>query len=127
MPKTKNERNEYESPGHIRSLGGIHPYVKAQKTPLSQAKKELEKNLAYTLHKPRRRRGEFSPVVVFDIEEQWVSDLIEVQTIAKENKGFRYILVVVDAFSKYAWAVPLKKKTGKEVTDAFTKIVKQGR
>ena len=66
-------------------------------------------------------------MLVFDIDEQWVSDLIEVQIIAKENKGFRYILVVVDAFSKYAWAVPLKKKTGEEVTDAFTKIVKQGR
>ena len=34
---------------------------------------------------------------------------------------------MVDAFSKYAWAVPLKKKTGKEVTDTFTKIIKQGR
>ena len=34
---------------------------------------------------------------------------------------------MVHAFSKYAWAVPLKKKTGKEVTDAFTTIVKQGR
>ena len=73
------------------------------------------------LHKPRRRRGEFAPVVVFDIDEQWVANLIEIQTIAKENKGFRYILIVVDAFSKYAWAEPLNKKTGKEVTDAFTK------
>ncbi|PFX25068.1 Uncharacterized protein F54H12.2 [Stylophora pistillata] len=127
MPKTKTERHEYESPGHIGSLGGIQPYAKAQKIPLSQAKKELEKNLAYTLHKPRSRRGEFAPVLVFDIDEQWVADLIEVHTIAKENKGFRYILVVVDAFSKYAWAISLKKKTGKEATDALTKVIKQGR
>lgn len=56
-----------------------------------------------------------------------MADLIEVQTIAKENKGNRYILVVVDALSKYAWAVPLKKKTGKEVTEAFRKIVTEGR
>ena len=91
MPKTKTERNEYESPGHIGSLGGIHPYAKSRKIPLSQAKKKLEINLAYTLHKPRRRRGEFAPVVVFDIDKQWVADLIEVRTIAKENKGNRYI------------------------------------
>lgn len=57
----------------------------------------MEKNLAYTLQKPRRRRGEFTPVIVFDIDQQWVADLIEVQTIAKENKGNHYILVVVDA------------------------------
>ena len=127
MSKTKTKRHEYESPGQIGSLGGIHPYAKAQKIPLSQAKKELEKNLAYTLHKPRRRRGAFVPVIVFDIDEQWVADFIEVQTIAKENKGNRYILVVVDAFSKHAWAVPLKKKTGKEVTEPCRKIVTQGR
>ena len=91
MFKTKTECVEYESPGHIGSLEGIQPYAKAQKISLSQAKKELERNLAYTLHKPRRRRGEFAPVVVFDIDEQWVADLIEVRTIAKENKGNRYI------------------------------------
>ncbi|PFX12238.1 Uncharacterized protein F54H12.2 [Stylophora pistillata] len=127
MSKTKTECHEYESPGHVGSLGGIQPYAKAQKISHTQAQKELEKNLAYTLHKPRRRRGEFALVIVFDIDEQWVADLIEVETIAKENKGYRYILVVVDAFSKYAWAVPLKKKTGKEVTEAFRKIVTQGR
>ncbi|PFX14750.1 hypothetical protein AWC38_SpisGene21070 [Stylophora pistillata] len=69
---TKTERDEYESPGHIGSLGGIQPYAKSQRIPLSQAKKELERNLAYTLHKPRRRRGEFAPVVVFDIDEQFL-------------------------------------------------------
>ena len=86
--------SDYESPEHVGSLGGVQPYAKAQKISLSQAKKELEKNLAYTLHKPRRRRGAFVPVIVFDIDEQWVADLIEVQTIAKENKGNRQILVV---------------------------------
>ena len=87
-------------------------------------KKELEKNLAYTLHKPRRRRGVFQPVLVFDISQQWVADLVEVQTLAKQNKGFRYILVVINAFSKYAWAQPIKKMTGKDVAEAFVKILK---
>ena len=53
-----------------------------------------------------------------------VSDLVEVQSIAKQNKGFRYILVIIDEFSKYAWAQPIKKKTGKDVTEAFAKILK---
>ena len=66
-------------------------------------------------------------LVVFDIDEQWVVDLIEVQTLAKQNKGYRYILVVIDAFSKHAWAQPIKKKTGKDVTDAFAKILKEAR
>ena len=65
----------------------------------------------------------FQPVVLFDFDEQWVADLVEVQTIAKKNKGFRYIPVVIDAFSKYAWAQPIEKKTGKYVSDAIAKIL----
>ena len=117
----------YEEPGVVGSLGGVAPYAKAQKISIAQGKKELEKKLAYTLHKPRRRRGEFLPVVVFDIDQQWVADLIEVQTLSKQNKGYRYVLVVIDAFSKYAWARPIKKKTGKDVTDAFAKILKEAK
>lgn len=47
-----------------------------------------------------------------------MADLIDVQTLKKENKGNRYILVVVDTLSKWAWAEPIKK-TGKDVTEAF--------
>nr|XP_058973495.1 uncharacterized protein LOC131799823 [Pocillopora verrucosa] len=117
----------YDEPGVVGSLGGVAPYAKAQKISIAQGKKELEEKLAYTLHKPRRRRGEFLPVVVFDIDQQWVADLIEVQTLSKQNKGYRYVLVVIDAFSKYAWARPIKKKPGKDVTDAFAKILKEAK
>ena len=68
----------YDEPGVVGSLGGVAAYAKAQKISIAQGKKELEKKLAYTLHKPRGRRGEFLPVVVFDIDQQWVADLIEV-------------------------------------------------
>ena len=63
--------------------------------------------------------------MVFNTDEQWVVDLIKVQTLAEQNKGYRYTLVVIDAFSKYAWAQPSEKKTGKDVTDAFAKILKE--
>ena len=66
-------------------------------------------------------------MVVFDIDQQWVADLIEEQTLSKQNKGYRYVLVVIDAFSKYAWARPIKKKTGKDVTVAFAKILKEAK
>ena len=41
-------------------------------------------------------------LVVFNTDEQWVVDLIKVQTLAEQNNGYRYTLVVIDAFSKYA-------------------------
>ena len=46
------------------------------------------------------------------------------QEWSNENKGFRYMLNIVDCFSKYAWSVPLKNKTAKTVLDAFKSVVK---
>ena len=46
------------------------------------------------------------------------------QEWSKDNKGYRYMLNVVDVFSKYAWSIPLKDKTGKTTLDAFKQIVK---
>ena len=63
--------------------------------------------------------------MVFGINEQWAVDLIEVINIAKANRGYRYLLTVVDMFSKYAWLEPVKTKTGQNVTTALEKILKQ--
>ena len=94
---------DYSTPGVLGNLGSVSEYAKTQKISVGRAKRELEKNPAYTLHKPRRQRGAFQPVLVFDMDEQWVADLIEVQLIAKQNKGYRYLLTVIDVLSKYAW------------------------
>ena len=47
------------------------------------------------------------------------------QEWSKQNKGYRYILNVIDVFSKYAWSIPLKDKKGTTVLDAFKQIVKE--
>ena len=38
------------------------------------------------------------------------------------DSGYKYLLAVIDVFSKYGWIVPLKTKTGKEVATAFQKL-----
>ena len=49
------------------------------------------------------------------------------QKLSKWNKGYKYLLMVLDLFSKYGWIVPLKTKTGLEVSKAFEKIFKKGK
>ena len=49
------------------------------------------------------------------------------QQFSKWNKGYRYLLMVLDVFSKYGWIVPLKDKKGETVADAFKTIFKEGR
>ena len=39
------------------------------------------------------------------------------------NKGFRYIFVIIDNFSKYSWAIPLKNKNSQTLTDEFSNIL----
>ena len=45
------------------------------------------------------------------------------QLISKLNKGFRFLLCVIDVFSKYAWVVPLKDKKGVSIVNPFQKIL----
>ena len=50
------------------------------------------------------------------------------QLISKFNKGFRFLLCVIDIFSKYAWVVPFKDKKGASIANAFQEILdKSGR
>ena len=61
------------------------------------------------------------------IDEQWQMDLADMQSMQKFNEGYHYLLVCIDVFSKYAWVVPLKNKTGLSLVDAFKTILSSGR
>ena len=56
--------------------------------------------------------------------EQWDSDLIDMQSRAKDNQGMRFILVVIDIFSRFLWTRPLKSKMAKDIIDGFKSILK---
>ena len=80
----------------------------------------------YTLHKPARRHRR-NRVIVGEIDELWQMDLADMQAIAAENDGYRYLLVCIDVFSKFVWVIPLKTKTGPALVTAFKKILESGR
>ena len=90
----------YHDPRAPGSLGGVQRFARAHQLPLKQAQRVLERDLAYTLHKPRRRRFPTVPVIVGGLDDQWVADLVEVQPLAKYNRGIRYLLTVLDVLSK---------------------------
>ena len=47
------------------------------------------------------------------------------QLLSKLNKGFRFLLCIIDIYSKYAWVIPLKDKKSVSIVNAFQKIVKE--
>ena len=76
------------------------------------------------LHKPVRRKFPRRKVVSNGIDDIWSADLVDMQWASRDNKGVKYLLNVIDVFSKFAWSVPIKDKTGRSITDAFKLIVK---
>ena len=58
-------------------------------------------------------------------DNTWGADLADVQLLSKFNRGSRFLLCVIDIFSKYAWAVPLKDKKGISIVNTFQKILKE--
>ena len=49
------------------------------------------------------------------------------QAFSKDNNGIKYMLTVIDIFSKFVWIIPLKRKTGRQVARAFSMILKERR
>ena len=56
----------------------------------------------------------------------WGVDLADMQSLRKYNKGFKYLLSVIDLFSKYAWVIPIKDKKGTSIVNSFKKIISEG-
>ena len=61
------------------------------------------------------------------IDEIWAADLINMQAFSKDNNGIKYLLIVIDIFSKFVLIVPLKRKTGHEVANSFSRILNERR
>jgi len=79
---------------------------------------------AYTLHKLRRQRFPRNHYTVNNVLDVWEADLVDVQTFSKFNDNYKYMLTVIDVFSKFVHIVPLKSKLGTSITSAFKSIRK---
>ena len=74
---------------------------------------------AEEIHKPIIRKFKKRKVYSSFKDNIWGAVLADMQFISKFDKGFRFLLCVIDIFSKCAWAVPLKDKNGVSIVNAF--------
>ena len=84
---------------------------------------EFNEQLAKELHKPIIKKFKKRKVYSGFKDNIWGADLADMQLISKFNKGFRFLLCVIDIFSKYAWVVLLKDKKDVSIVDAFQKTL----
>ena len=101
-----------------KSAGSGVKHVNTKLAPQNQ-------QLAEKLHKPIIRKFEKRKVHAAFKDNIWGADLGDMQLLSRYNKGIRFLLCVIDIFSKYAWVVPLKDKKRISIVKVFQSILKQ--
>ena len=111
--------------GYERGLASIVYKFFDKKSKGAGIKNKIKENqqLADELHKPIIRKFKKRKVWSSFKDNIFGADIADAQLLSKHNKGIRYLLCVIDLFSKYAWVFPLKDKRGATVTNAFQKIL----
>ncbi|XP_033228827.1 uncharacterized protein LOC117180438 [Belonocnema kinseyi] len=83
--------------------------------------------LVKELHKPARRNYQRRHLDTRGIDETWQGHLVEMQPYERVNKGYKNIRTVINTFSTFSWAVPVKSKKGEDVVAAMESVLYEGR
>lgn len=113
----------YYNPKHEAGFGSLKALVAASKLKRSEVEAWLKKQPTFTLH--RRKRQHVKPLEPYRVSGQHVqfqADLVDYTKYEKWNKGFKFILMIMDIFSRKAWAFPLRSKRGKEVAEVLDSL-----
>ena len=88
-------------------------------------KRDLTKIFIDEIYSKRPRKNYPTNKIVYDfVDEIWSIDLADFSDYkTSNNKGYRYIFIVIDNFSKYLWAMPLKNKYSQTITNEFSNII----
>ena len=83
-------------------------------------KNYLVEQPVYTKHRPAVQKFPTRRAIVHSLDHQHQSDLCDMRSFVAQNDGFNYIMTIIDVLSKYAWAAPIKRKTGYFITETIT-------
>jgi hypothetical protein len=102
------------------SADKLYKKVKSHGITLKQVKEFIKKQETNQIHF-KRRKINYIHISATKINQNWQMDLTEIP-YQNENDGYRYILCIVDVYSRFARAVPLKNKNQKGIRDALENI-----
>ena len=123
--KAFNIANNPNYDGYQRALASMLYKFSDKKSKGSGIINEPNHKLANELHKPIIRKFKKRKVYSSFRDNIWGVDLADMQSLSKYIKGIKYLLRVIDLFSKYAWVVPVKGKKGTSIVNAFNKIISE--
>ena len=122
----QSKQFSYEDSKQPGAYAGASTYLRQNRvSDKKQFRKWLKGQEAYTLHYPVKKNFQRRRTLVFATFEQWQADLCDLSRLQSFNSGYRYLLTVIDVFSKVAYVRPLKTKTGPALVKAFKDIFKE--
>ena len=84
-----------------------------------------ERRLVAELYASARRNFPQRRIIVWEYNDLWQADIVEMRQYSCFNRGHNYVLTVIDVLSKYAWAIPLKSKGGSKTANAIAEIIRE--
>lgn len=88
----------------------------------AEVDKFVRENRTYQLHKKTRRQIQ-GHIVAYCKDCLWFADLLDMSNYSRQNKGYKWILLCIDTFTRKAYAQPLKRKTKDSVKEGFEAIM----
>ncbi|KAJ8915269.1 hypothetical protein NQ315_014777 [Exocentrus adspersus] len=85
----------------------------------------IKEDILNEVHKPARIN--FKRTVIKGLNDLIQADLIDLISYSKENNGYKYVLIVINCFSKFVWTEPLINKSAQEVANAMNKILQRSK
>ena len=74
--------------------------------------------------KPPKKIYATNKTDVYHIDDIWSLDVLDLKDYGPgNNRGYRYVLVIIDNFSNYGWTIPLKNKNAQIIKDSFENII----
>ena len=83
----------------------------------------MQKQETYQTHKQQKLPKSFFPITSHYENQVIQIDLADMQELATKNKNVKYLLCVIDVFTRYAWVIPLKNKVESTITDAMSELL----
>jgi len=113
------------NPGSLAGPAKLYNVVKSEgkfRIGKYRIAKWLRDQETYSLTKAVRRKFQRSRVIVEGLDSQWDVDLMDMKDLASDNDGYKYVLIAIDVFSRYAFCAPVKSKASKDIISALENV-----
>src|ERR1700722_2670038 len=117
----------YYNPENTASFGSVKKLLAAGRAKIPKLTKEqvedwLSAQDTYTLHRAVKRKFQHVPTYADHVDSVWQLDTADVRHLQHTNNGIKYLLIVIDVLSRFAFVAPMRTKEAARVVKCFRDI-----